>query len=191
MARRVERKRAHRKRKRYPPEAAAVRKAARAKKRVYRRACTRVRDGEVQTRVLTTEPTAAGRHAEAKRGPPRGEPAEPSAATRDAWREAHGRTVECPRCGHLVGWRSCKTRANRRQPAELKDGDGCLGSKCGARNATAAERAAAMRKMCDALENGTRRLVAWPAAADDTDVWLRPEEAVRAILRRMEEMYGR
>ena len=78
------------------------------------------------------------------------------------------RTVECPRCGHLVHWRNCKAKANRRQPAELRDGDGCLGAKCGARNATAAERAAAMRRMCEALENGTRRLVAWPATADDT-----------------------
>ena len=82
--------------------------------------------------------------------------------------------------------RNCKAKANRRQPAELRDGDGCLGAKCGARNATAAGRAAAMRRMCEALENGTRRLVAWPATADDTDVWIRPEEAVRAILRRME-----
>ena len=48
-----------------------------------------------------------------------------------------------------------------------------------------------MRRMCEALENGTRRLVAWPATADDTDVWIRPEEAVRAILRRMEKMYGK
>ena len=37
----------------------------------------------------------------------------------------------------------------------------------------------------------TRRLVAGPATADETDVWIRPEEAVRAILRRMEKMYGK
>ena len=191
MVRRGERKRAHRKRKRHPWEAAAVKKAAKAKKKVYLRACTRVRNGEVQTRILTTDPTAAARHAAAGRRPPRGGPAEPSAAMRDAWKEAHGRTVECPRCGHLVGWRSCMARANQRRPAELKDGDGCLGSKCGARNATAAERAAAMRRMCGALEDGTRRLVAWPEAADDTDVWLRPEEAKTAAVRNMRERYGR
>ena len=46
--------------------------------------------------------------------------------------------------------------------------------------------------MCEALENGTRRLVAWPETADDTDVWLRPEEAMRATtVRRMEETYGK
>ena len=63
-----------------------------------------MRNGEVQTRILTTDPTAAARHAAAGRRPPKGEPTEPSAAMRDAWREAHGRTVECPRCGHLVGY---------------------------------------------------------------------------------------
>jgi len=66
-----------------------------------------------------------------------------------------------------------------------------MGSKCGARNATAAERAAAMRRMCDALEDGTRKLVAWPEAADDTDVWLRPEEARAAAVQNMREKYGR
>ena len=191
MARRGERRRAHRKRKRHHWEAAAVKKAARRKRRVHLRACTRVRHEEVQTRMLTKDPTAAARHAAAGRRPPRGGAVEPSKAVREAWREAHGRTVECPRCGHLVHWRNCKAKANRRQTAELRDGDGCLGAKCGARNATAAGRAAAMRRMCEALENGTRRLVAWPATADDTDVWIRPEEAVRAILRRMEEMYGK
>ena len=191
MARRGERRRAHRKRKRHHWEAAAVKKAARGKRRVHLRACTRVRHEEVQTRMLTKDPTAAARHAAAGRRPPREGAVEPSEAVREAWREAHGRTVECPRCGHLVHWRNCKAKANRRQPAELRDGDGCLGAKCGARNATAAGRAAAMRRMCEALENGTRRLVAWPATADDTDVWIRPEEAVRAILRRMEEMYGK
>ena len=191
MARRGERRRAHRKRKRHHWEAAAVKKAAKRKRRVHLHACTRVRHEEVQTRMLTKDPTAAARHAAAGRRPPRGGAVEPSEAVREAWREAHGRTVECPRCGHLVHWRNCKAKANRRQPAELRDGDGCLGAKCGARNATAAGRAAAMRRMCEALENGTRRLVAWPATADDTDVWIRPEEAVRAILRRMEEMYGK
>ena len=54
------------------------------------------------------------------------------------------------------------------------------------------EAAAVKRRMCEALENGTRRLVAWPETADDTDVWLRPEEAMRATtVRRMEETYGK
>ena len=39
--------------------------------------------------------------AAAGRRPPRGGAVEPlSEAMREAWREAHGRTVECPRCGH-------------------------------------------------------------------------------------------
>ena len=50
MVQRGERKRAHRKRKRHPWEAAAIKKAAKAKKKVYLRACTRVRNGEVQTK---------------------------------------------------------------------------------------------------------------------------------------------
>ena len=37
---------------------------------MYVRACTRVRNGEVQTRMLTTE-TAAARHAAAGRKPPK------------------------------------------------------------------------------------------------------------------------
>ena len=53
------------------------------------------------------------------------------------------------------------------------------------------ERAAAMRRMCDALEDGTRKLVAWPEAADDTDVWLRPEEARATAVQNMREKYGR
>ena len=48
-----------------------------------------------------------------------------------------------------------------------------------------------MRRMCDALEDGTRKLVAWPEAADDTDVWLRPEEARTAAVQNMREKYGR
>jgi hypothetical protein len=52
------------------------------------------------------------------------------------------------------------------------------GAKCGARS---------MRRMCEALETRTRQLVAWPATADDTNVWLRPEEAMRAIIRRIQE----
>ena len=65
MARRGERRRAHRKRKRHHWEAAAVKKAARRKRRVHLRACTRVRHEEVQTRMLTKDPTAAARHAAA------------------------------------------------------------------------------------------------------------------------------
>ena len=61
MARRGERRRAHRKRKRHHWEAAAVKKAAKRKRRVHLRACTRVRHEEVQTRMLTKDPTAAAR----------------------------------------------------------------------------------------------------------------------------------
>jgi hypothetical protein len=48
-----------------------------------------------------------------------------------------------------------------------------------------------MRRMCDALEDGTRKLVAWAEAADDTDVWLRSEEARTAAVQNMREKYGR
>ena len=78
-----------------------------------------------------------------------------------------------------------------RHRCEVTKLERCLGAKCGARNATAAERAAAMRRMSEALENGTRRLVAWPGTADDMDAWLRPEEAMRAVVRRMRETYGK
>ena len=113
-----------------------------------------------------------------------------TATAKEARAEIHRRTLECPRCGHLLDWRTSKTQAYARTPPGLEVGDGCLGVRCGKRNATRAERAKAMRKYCTALEKGDRLLVAWPDDVHDTDVWARPPEAVERVLREMRDQYG-
>ena len=155
------------------------------------RACTRVRDGETQRRVITRDPEAPRRHEEWGRRPQRAEQRiGGSEATKRAREEVFTRTLECGRCGHLVDWRACKRAAFDRHPAELRRGDGCLGRKCGKRSATKAERARAMRMYCAALMTGERKLVAWPGNAEDTDVWERPDESKARIVERMTAMYG-
>ena len=86
-----------------------------------------------------------------------------------------GRTLECKRCGHLVDWKACKRAAFNRHPAVLRIGDGCLGRRCGTRSANEAKRVKAMRRYCTQLEEGERRLAAWPDSVHDTDVWERPD----------------
>ena len=95
----------------------------------------------------------------------------------------------CPRCGLFVDWRSCKRAAYQRKPEELRDGDGCRGMRCGTRSTTARERARAQRKFRRALEDGARRLVAWPDKATGTDAWQRPDSVRDALIARSRDMY--
>ena len=97
-------------------------------------------------------------------------------------REVRERTLECPRCGLFVDYRGCKRAAYRREPAELRVGDGCLGVRCGARSATRSECAQRQRQYRRELVCGKRRLVAWPASAIDTEEWERPWDVCMALV---------
>jgi hypothetical protein len=154
-----------------------------------RRAYERVRDGERQRRLITRDLAGPLCWDVVKRRPtqPR---VEPSAAMRAAFKELRSRVMECPRCGLLVDWTQCKVAANARRPAELRAGDGCLGAKCGTRSASVSKRRAAMQSRYGALEDGTKQLVAWPDSAQDTDVWLRPEEAKCRIVESLRARFG-
>lgn len=171
-------------------QAAKKAKKEAALERRPKRAYERVRNGERQRRIITRDPHAPARHAYWGRKPtPSGLP-KVSARADAALKEARTRTLECPRCGLAVDWPSCKAAANMRRPAELRVGDGCLGQLCGKRNATAARRAETMRKYCGQLESGTRKLVAWPDSAADTDAWLRPEAAKNRMIERLRASFG-
>lgn len=171
----------------YPERVAHKRFYANQRRQI--RAYERTRDGERQRRLVTRDVEGPRRWGVMKRRPsqPR---AEPSTPMRAAFGELRSRVMECPRCGLLVDWTRCKAAAGARRPAVLRTGDGCLGAKCGTRNASVSKRRAAMRKYCSALEAGTKQLVAWPDSAQDLNVWLRPEEAKRRILESLRERFG-
>ena len=107
-----------------------------------------------------------------------------------ARKELSTRTLECKRCGLLVDWKACKTAAFNRHPAVLRIGDGCLGIRCGTRSANEAKRVKAMRRYCTQLEEGERRLAAWPDSVHDTDVWERPAASRARIVAELRSKYG-
>ena len=178
--------------KRRHPLAASAARAARKKVQRdaprFERACTRVRDGEVQRRVKTRDPGAPARHEAYGRQPRDGRKRGGPRAV-EAMREVRERTLECPRCGLFVDYRGCKRAAYRREPAELRVGDGCLGVRCGARSATRSECAQRQRQYRRELVCGKRRLVAWPESAIDTEEWERPWDVCMALVEESRARY--
>ena len=156
---------------------------------------TRVRNGEVQTRLVTREPTAGERHQEMGRKPRYGRTKKTQSDYKDAaLRELKGRTLECQKekCGWPTDWSAAMRNRDKRRPPQSVAGDGCLGPTCGARKwkKPAAARKRAMAQRCEELENGTRRLVEWPDGPDDTEAWARPQEVQDALVARIRQTLG-
>ena len=154
---------------------------------------TRVREGEVQVRLVTREPTALERHAVVGRQPRRGRTKKTHSDYKEAaLAELKARTLECKRCGWPVDWSAAMRRRDDRLPSQSKSGDGCLGPRCGARKwkKGAAARRRAMTKRCEELEGGARRLMEWPDGPDDTEAWARPQEARDAMIARIRQQLG-
>ena len=133
----------------------------------------------------------AGRAHKAQYGP--GE----SAHAKKALSKPSTYTLECKTCSGLVSWVSAKKQAKAR-PAwgqKMCRTDGC--GRPGTCSKAARKRTAngpryeeRQQKMADELVSGKRVLVAWPKHADDKDIWERPEEEKRRVVKRVRKALG-
>ena len=151
------------------------------------RSTSRVRDGEVQKKVLTCMPDGPARWDEMGRRPPNGRKVgEHSEAQKEAWKEVRTRTLECGRCGGLIDWRAAKKAARQtrrgRQHGQMRTHDGCR--RCSKAKSNAESRLDAQEKMANEMRKGKRKLVAWPESLADTTAWERPKETKAKLIRR-------
>ena len=85
----------------------------------------------------------------------------------------------------MVDWRRAKATASARAGGNAEEsmasGDGCVSITCGkSKRRWQAERA--QIKKIQAMQCGTRKLVAWPTSLGDKEVWERSARATRKVL---------